>query len=209
MMKRNEAQAIEMWPIERLIPYARNARVCPESAITKVAGSIHEFGFKNPILVDGEAVIIAGHTRLLAAQRLGLAEVPVIVCGDLSAAQVKALRLADNRTAAETSWDEELLPLELADLLELGADLAVLGFDEEEFARLLAPAPNPGLTDPDEVPEPPERPVSRPGDLWTFRAPSPALRRCHRQRMRRAPDERQARHADGHRPAVFGRLRRR
>ena len=107
MMNRNEAQAIEMWPIERLIPYVRNARVCPESAITKVAGSIHEFGFKSPILVDGEGVVIAGHTRLLAAQRLGLGQVPVIVCGDLSAAQVKALRLADNRTAAETSWDEE------------------------------------------------------------------------------------------------------
>ncbi len=168
MMKSTAAQAIEMWPIERLIPYVRNARVCPESAITKVAGSIHEFGFKNPILVDGEGVVIAGHTRLLAAQRLGLTEVPVIVCADLSAAQVKALRIADNRTAQETSWDEELLPLELAELIELGADLAVLGFDEEEFARLLAPAPNAGLTDPDEVPEPPERPVSRPGDLWTL-----------------------------------------
>jgi ParB-like chromosome segregation protein Spo0J len=99
------ALSIKSWPIDKPVPYVRNARVCPESAIAKVAGSIREFGFKNPILVDGEGTIIAGHTRLLAAQRLELPEVPVIVCADLSPAKVKALRLADNRTAAETSWE--------------------------------------------------------------------------------------------------------
>src|SRR5450759_3575621 len=114
---------LEHWPITRPLPYPRNARVCPEQAIAKVAGSIHEFGFKNPILVDAEGVIIAGHTRLLAAQRLGLDAVPVIVCADLSPAKVKALRLADNRTAQETSWDDELLALELEELLGLDVDL--------------------------------------------------------------------------------------
>ena len=104
---------IQWWPTTKPLPYARNARVCPEAAIAKVAGSIKEFGFKNPILVDAEDVIIAGHTRLLAAQRLELYQVPVIVCADLSPAKAKALRLADNRTAQETTWDDELLAIEI------------------------------------------------------------------------------------------------
>jgi DNA modification methylase len=156
---------VEWWPTEKPIPYARNARVCPESAIAKVAGSISEFGFKNPILVDGEGVIIAGHTRLLAAQRLGLESVPVIVCSDLSAAKVKALRLADNRTAEETSWDAELLPLELAELLDCDFDLALTGFEPDEIAAFLA-EPNEGLTDPDDVPPVPDEPTTQAGDLY-------------------------------------------
>jgi len=156
---------VEWWPTEKPIAYARNARVCPESAISKVAASIHEFGFKNPILVDGEGVIIAGHTRLLAAQRLELAKVPVIVCADLSPAKVKALRLADNRTAQETSWDADLLPLELADLAEFEYDLALTGFEPDELAAFLAEETE-GLTDPDDVPDVPEEPVSQPGDLY-------------------------------------------
>jgi len=156
---------VEWWPIEKPLPYSRNARVCPEQAIAKVAGSIHEFGFKNPILVDAEAVIIAGHTRLLAAQRLELKTVPVIVCADLSPAKVKALRLADNRTALETSWDDELLAIELEELLGLDVDLELTGFDEDEIAALLA-EPTEGLTDEDSAPEPPLAPASRTGDLW-------------------------------------------
>ena len=156
---------VEWWPIEKPLPYARNARVCPESAISKVAGSIHEFGFKNPILVDGEGVIIAGHTRLLAAQRLALETVPVIVCADLSPEQVKALRLADNRTGEETSWDEELLPLELAELAGLDFELALTGFEPDELAAFLAEETE-GLTDADAVPDLPEEPVSQPGDLY-------------------------------------------
>lgn len=157
--------SVEWWPVTRPLPYARNARQCPEQAIAKVAGSIHEFGFKNPILVDGEGTIIAGHTRLLAAQRLELPEVPVIVCADLSPAKVKALRLADNRTGQETSWDDELLAIELEELLGLDVDLALTGFDEDEIAALLA-EPTEGLTDEDTPCDPPEIPASRTGDLW-------------------------------------------
>ena len=161
----SETLQVESWPIERPVPYARNARRCPEEAIAKVAGSIHEFGFRNPILVDGEGVIIAGHTRLLAAQRLELERVPVIVCADLSPAKVKALRLADNRTAQETSWDDELLTIELEELLGLDLDLGLTGFDEEEISALLA-EPTEGLSDEDTPCDPPEIPISRTGDLW-------------------------------------------
>lgn len=157
--------SIEWWPLERPLPYARNARVCPDEAIAKVAGSIREFGFRNPILVDGEGIIIAGHTRLLAAQRLDLSEVPVIVCADLSPAKVKALRLADNRTAQETSWDDELLAIELEELLGLDLDLAQTGFDSDEIAALLA-EPTEGLTGEDEAGPVPEIPTSQAGDLW-------------------------------------------
>jgi DNA modification methylase len=156
---------VQMWPISRPIPYARNARVCPEEAISKVAGSIHEFGFKNPILVDGDGTIIAGHTRLLSAQRLELSEVPVIVCADLSPAKVKALRLADNRTAQETSWDDELLAIELEELLGLDVDLDLTGFDPEEIAAHLAD-PTEGLTGEDEPGPVPEIPATQAGDLW-------------------------------------------
>jgi ParB-like chromosome segregation protein Spo0J len=156
---------IEQWPLEKPIPYARNARVCPESAIAKVAASIHEFGFKNPILVDGGGVIIAGHTRLLAAQRLGLETVPVVVASDLSAAQVKAYRLADNRTAQETSWDYEMLEIELQELVALEYDVVVTGFDAQELLDLKGDAGlGPEETQP--VPEPPEEPISKLGDIW-------------------------------------------
>jgi len=157
--------AIEWWPIDRPIPYARNPRIAPEEAVAKVAGSIQEFGFRQPIVVDTDEVIIAGHTRLLAAQRLGLEKVPVHIAKELSPAQVKAYRIADNRSAQETSWDSELLPLELEELLGWQVDLAVTGFNSEELDAILA-RPTEGLTDPDELPEPPEEAVSKPGDLW-------------------------------------------
>lgn len=122
-----------MWPPSRCIPYARNARVIPDSAVGKVAASIKEFGFKQPIVVDAEDVIVAGHTRLLAAERLGLAEVPVLVADDLTPAQVKAYRLADNRTGQEATWDTELLSIELEDLAGLDIDLSLTGFDASEL----------------------------------------------------------------------------
>lgn len=156
---------VQWWPTEKPIPYARNARVCPDAAIAKVAGSLQEFGWKQPIVVDAGGVIIAGHTRLLAAQRLGMDRVPVVEAFDLTSAQVKAYRLADNRTAQETSWDEELLAIELEELLGLEVDLSLTAFDEEELAALLA-EPTEGLTDPDEPPPLPETPASRTGDLW-------------------------------------------
>ncbi|MEZ5125316.1 MAG: DNA modification methylase [Thermoleophilia bacterium] len=156
---------VTLWPIDRPIPYARNPRSVPEVAIAKVAASLQEFGFRQPIVVDEDGVVIVGHTRLLAAQRLGMNEVPVHVATGLSPQQVKAYRIADNRTAMETSWDAELLPLELSELLGLGVDLEVTGFDPRELAALLS-NPTEGLTGEDEVPEAPEEPVTNAGDLW-------------------------------------------
>jgi len=151
--------AVEWWPIEKPTPYARNARVCPENAIAKVAASLTEFGWRQPIVVDEGGVIIAGHTRLLAAQRLGLETVPVHVAAGLTPEQVKAYRLMDNRSAQETSWDEELLPLELSELAGLDFDLALTGFEPDELAAFLA-EPTEGLTDADDVPDVPDEPVS-------------------------------------------------
>src|SRR5687768_11294242 len=114
---------IEMWPLHRVTPYARNARRIPPEAIDKVASSIREFSFRQPIVVDAEGVIICGHTRLLAARKLGLREVPVHVADNLTAAQVRAYRLLDNRSHEESSWDSDLLAFELVELKDLGLDL--------------------------------------------------------------------------------------
>lgn len=123
--------------LDQLTPYARNPRR-NESAVAKVKASIAEFGFKQPIVVDAKHVIIAGHTRFLAAQSLGLATVPVIVARDLTPTQVKAYRLADNRVAQESQWDDELLALELEELQAAGFDVPVIGFNDLELDRLLA-----------------------------------------------------------------------
>ncbi len=160
-----DALIVESWPTERPIPYARNARFCPRAAIDKVAASIAEFGFRQPIVVDEAGVILAGHTRLLAARELGLASVPVHVAAGLTPAQAKAYRLMDNRSNQETAWDSALLPLELEELAGMGIGLALTGFSQEELAALLA-APTEGLCDPDEVPEPPAESLTKPGDLY-------------------------------------------
>ena len=156
---------VTWWPTDKPLPYARNARVCPESAIAKVAASIAEFGWRQPIVVDEAGVILAGHTRLLAARKLGLTEVPVHVAAGLSPAQAKAFRLMDNRSNQESSWDYELLGCELEELADLEIDLRLTGFDIDELSSLSA-TDSAGLTDPDEVPEPPAEPVSKPGDLY-------------------------------------------
>jgi DNA modification methylase len=163
--KMGSGLTVEWWPTEKPVPYGRNPRVAPEAAIAKVAGSLAEFGWRQPIVVDSDGVLIAGHTRLLAAQRLGLERVPVHVATDLTPQQVKAYRLMDNRSAQETSWDMDLLPLELADLAEFEYDLALTGFEPDELAAFLAEETE-GLTDPDAVPDVPEEPVSKPGDLY-------------------------------------------
>src|SRR5712664_3099919 len=155
---------VTFWPIEKIRPYARNARRIPQRAVDKVAASIQEFGWRQPIVVDSEGVIVCGHTRLLAAQKLGLDQVPVHVAQNLTPAQVRAYRLLDNRSHQETSWDEELLGLEFLDLKEMGIDLDLTGFDVSEIDELLAMQA--GLTDPDSVPQFLENPVSAPGDLW-------------------------------------------
>jgi DNA modification methylase len=156
---------VEHWPIAKIVPYARNARIAPESAIAKVAASIKEFGWRQPIVVDEEGVILAGHTRLLAAQRLGFEEIPVHVATGLTATQARAFRLMDNRSAQETSWDLELLPLEFSDLADLDFDLSLSGFEPDEIAAFLVTV-NEGRCDPDEIVPPPENPISKPGDLY-------------------------------------------
>jgi DNA modification methylase len=156
---------IAIWPIEKVTPYARNARQIPAKAVEKVASSIREFGWRQPIVVDREGVIICGHVRLLAAQKLGLPEVPVHVADSLTPAQVRAYRLLDNRSHEETDWDEKLLGLELLELKDLGLDLSLTGFELDEIEDLLGPLTE-GQTDSDAVPELPENPVSRSGDLW-------------------------------------------
>ena len=156
---------IETRPITEVKPYANNPRQ-NDDAVEAVAESIRRFGFRQPIVVDADGVIVAGHTRFRAAQRLGLATVPVHVATDLTADEVRAYRLADNKTAELASWDTSMLSIELDALRGAGIDWTLLGFDEDELAKLLAPAGTEGLTDPDAVPEKPIDPVTKPGDLW-------------------------------------------
>jgi DNA modification methylase len=169
-MKQNELDLkIEQWPVGRLVPYARNARTHSDGQVAQVAASIAQFGFVNPILVGPDRVIIAGHARLLAARKLEMSEVPVIVLEHLSEAQRRALVIADNRLALNAGWDEEMLALELGALREEDFSLDILGFDDEELARLLAAEDAAeGLTDEDSVPEVAETPVSQAADLWSL-----------------------------------------
>jgi DNA modification methylase len=161
------AKQVELWLIDKLIPFARNPRTHSDVQIAQIAASIAEFGFNNPILVDTKAGIIAGHGRLLAARKLGLTEVPVIVLDHLTDAQKRAYIIADNQLALNAGWDEELLRLELAALADEAFDINLIGFDDAELARLLAAQDaGEGLTDEDAVPELPETPVSVAGDLW-------------------------------------------
>lgn len=158
-----------MWPLERLRPYERNARTHSPEQVAQIAASIQEFGFTNPLLVDGSDGILAGHGRLAAAKGMGLAEVPVIVLDHLSAEQRRAYILADNQLALNAGWDMDMLSLELGELGELGFDLSLLGFDDEQLAELspeVEQLPPGEQGDPDEVPEPPADPITKPGDIW-------------------------------------------
>src|ERR1700693_2333111 len=148
------------WLIDKLIPYARNARTHSPAQVAQVAGSIAEFGFVNPILVGPDNVIIAGHARLLAAKKLGMTEVPVIVLDHLSEIQRRALVIADNRLAMNAGWDDTMLHTELAALQDLNFTLDLMGFAEDELARLLAEQDKIGLTDEDATPAPPEVPAT-------------------------------------------------
>jgi len=154
---------IKIVPIGKIIPYARNPRKT-EGAVPKVAASIKEFGFRQPIVVDAEMVVICGHTRLEAARVLGLKKIPIHVADDLTEAQRKAYRLADNRTAQESSWDDELLNIELLELKEFGFDMELTGFDDRELVKAFVR--HKGNTDEDDVPEPPVDPITQSGDLW-------------------------------------------
>jgi DNA modification methylase len=156
---------IELRKLSEIKPYPGNPRV-NDDAVAAVAASIREFGFRQPIVVDAEGVIIVGHTRYKAAQKLGLEKVPVHVATDLTPEQIKAYRIADNKTNELSAWNYDLLPIELGELQACNYDLGLLGFDQDELARLLDPGVKEGLCDPDEVPAPPDEATTRPGDLW-------------------------------------------
>ncbi len=156
---------IDQWKLADVKPYEKNPRI-NDNAVESVAGSIREFGFRQPIVVDGDGVIVVGHTRFKAAQELGLEKVPVHIAKGLTPAQVRAYRIADNQTASLAEWDQELLPFELAELQSADFDLDLLGFTEDELRKLLDEELKEGLTDADEVPEPPDDPITQPGDLW-------------------------------------------
>jgi DNA modification methylase len=166
------AKRIDIWPTDRLIPYAANARTHSEEQIAKVAASILEFGFTNPVLVDSNDGIIAGHCRLAAARKIGLEKIPVVVLDHLSDAQRRAYILADNKLAMDAGWDEEVLAAELGRLSEDAFDLNLIGFSDEELSDIVGSWGD-GDGDGeggggDEIPEPPPNPVTRPGDLWVL-----------------------------------------
>ena len=148
-----------------LIPYARNSRTHSDEQVTKIASSIREFGFLNPVIVDGQNGIIAGHGRVMAAQKLGLIEIPVLQADHLSDAQKRAYIIADNRLALDAGWDAEMLRVEFAELADLGFDLDLTGFSLEEIDLNIEEIPE-GLTDEDTVPNAPETPISKLGDVW-------------------------------------------
>ena len=159
---------IKQVKIEKLIPYARNARTHSDEQVAQIAASIKEFGWTNPILVDGAKGIIAGHGRLAAARKLGMTEVPVIELAHLSETQKKALILADNKLSLNAGWDNEMLMLEIKELELEGFDLGLTGFDAEELEALTPVEVTDGLTDEDAAPEPPAEPITKPGDVWVL-----------------------------------------
>ncbi len=156
---------VELRNISDIKPYPQNPRV-NDGAVDAVAASIRAFGFQQPLVLDADGVIIVGHTRWKAAIKLGLEKVPIHVATDLTPAQIKAYRIADNQTNTLAEWDAELLPLELHDLEALDFDLSLLGFDADDLNKWLGGEVTEGLCDPDEVPEPPDAAITQPGDLW-------------------------------------------
>ena len=162
------ADKIEQWPTAKLLPYARNARTHSEEQVAQIAASIAEFGFTNPILAGSDGIIVAGHGRLAAAQKLGLTIVPVVVLDHLTPTQRRALVFADNRIAENAGWDDAMLRIELEALMGEGFDLDITGFDADALAELIAgdEPDNEGQTDEDAVPEFSETPIARPGDVW-------------------------------------------
>lgn len=164
MARKSSELKIEHVATDSLVPYARNPRTHTEAQVAQIAASMREFGWTNPILVDEDGGIIAGHGRLLAARKLGLSEVPTIKLAGLTKAQRKALVIADNKLALNAGWDDEMLKLELEELQAMDFDIALTGFGDMELSSILGPSD--GLTDEDDAPEPPVDPVTRVGDLW-------------------------------------------
>tara|TARA_R110000868_G_scaffold75906_1_gene218667 strand:+ start:88 stop:1308 length:1221 start_codon:yes stop_codon:yes gene_type:complete len=164
----NPADKVERWPINKLVPYARNARTHSDEQVGQIAASIKEWGWTTPVLVDETGSIIAGHGRTLAAQRLQMTEVPVMVAKGWSDAKKRAYVLADNKLALNAGWDNEMLALELGEIGDLGFDLDLTGFTADEIAALMPEEMPSGLTDEDAVPEVPEQPVTVLGDVWAL-----------------------------------------
>jgi len=164
----NPADKVERWAIDKLVPYARNARTHSDEQISQIAASIKEWGWTTPVLVDEQGSIIAGHGRTLAAQRLQMTEVPVMVAKGWSDAKKRAYVLADNKLAMNAGWDNEMLALELGEIGDLGFNLDLTGFTADEIAALMPEQIEPGLTDEDAVPEVPEVPVTVLGDVWVL-----------------------------------------
>jgi DNA modification methylase len=159
------ADQVERWPIAKLVPSARNARTHTEAQVDQIAAAIREWGWTTPVLVTETGTIIAGHGRVRAARKLGLTDVPVMIASGWTKAQIQAYALADNKLALNAGWDDALLSVELAELEEIGFDIDLIGFDAGEIAALSASQAI-GLTNPDQVPEPPINPTSRTGDVW-------------------------------------------
>jgi len=159
---------IEYVAIEALIPYARNSRTHDDAQVAQIASSIREFGFTNPVLIDGDGGVIAGHGRIMAARKLSLQEVPCIRLGHMTDAQKRAYVIADNKLALNAGWDNEMLAIEFAELEDIGFDLDLTGFNADEIEALKPVEIEPGLTDEDEVPEAPVDPVTKPGDVWVM-----------------------------------------
>jgi DNA modification methylase len=159
---------LEHLQLDALIPFAKNSRTHSGEQVAQIAASIKEFGFTNPVLIDNDGGIIAGHGRVMAARKLKLKEVPCIRLGHLTDAQKRAYVIADNKLALNAGWDDEMLKLELGDLKELNFDLSLTGFSTDEINALLTRDVVEGLTDEDAVPEVPEEPVTKSGDVWVL-----------------------------------------
>ena len=156
---------VELAPIDTIKPYPNNPRKLSETAIEKVAQSIQEFGFRQPIVIDKDRIIVVGHTRYRASKKLGYKKVPITIAENLTKEQINAYRIADNRTNEEAKWDEELLKMELKELDYKDFDLKMTGFDDKQINDLLFEEKQ-GLTDDDDVPDTPEEPISKLGDIW-------------------------------------------
>src|SRR5580658_5930142 len=193
------AKHIQMWLIDKLIPWARNPRTHSDAQVAQIAASIAEFGFNNPILVDTKAGIIAGHGRLLAARKLGLTEVPVIVLDHLTESQKRAYIIADNQLALNAGWDDDLLRAELAALQEEDFNLDLIGFDDRDLSKLLADQDAEGQAD--RIPDVPATPVRSRRSVAAGTPPG-SVRRRHQRGSSRAPAGRAQAALDGHGPAL-------
>ena len=159
---------IELLLVSSLIPYARNSRTHSDEQVTQIAASIREFGFTNPVLIDSNGTIIAGHGRVMAAKKVGLTEVPCLRLHHLSPSQIRAYVIADNKLALNAGWDDEMLKAELLTLQEEGFNTDLTGFSDDELNALLNSEIIEGQTDPDEIPEPPVEPITKLGDIWVL-----------------------------------------